>query len=98
MELPFKILNQASVDANWYGKVEQNSSELCLACMTDEIEDGKQWDRYKLKCGHVAHTRCFRNWCGTKHEVNCPVCGDIEPVKENRYCDYCKKIRTYFYY
>ena len=95
MELPFEILNQASVDANWYGKIEQHSSELCLVCMTDEIEDGKQWDRYKLKCKHVTHTRCFRNWCGTRQKVNCPVCGDIEPVKENRYCDYCKTIRAY---
>ena len=91
MELPFEIQNQASFDSSFYGKAVPDSSELCLICMVDEVEDGKQWDRYILKCGHIAHTRCFRNWCGTKHKINCPLCGDIEQVKDNRYCTYCKK-------
>ena len=91
MELKFEIISRASMDANFYGKVITDSSDLCMVCMTDETEDGKQWDRYKLKCGHIAHTRCFRNWCGKKNKVNCPLCGDIEQIKQNRYCTYCKK-------
>jgi hypothetical protein len=25
------------------------------------------------------------------NKVNCPLCGDIEQIKQNRYCSYCKK-------
>ena len=61
MEIECEVFHQAIINSHSYGKVVHNSSELCMVCMTDEIEDGKQWDRYVLKCGHIAHTRCFRN-------------------------------------
>ena len=64
MEITRPIINDASINCHHYCQVIHNSSELCMVCMTNEIEDGKQWDRYILKCGHIAHTRCFRNWCG----------------------------------
>ena len=70
MDLEFNVANDAIIDCTFYGKIIQNSSELCLVCMVDEIEDGKQWDRYVLECGHTAHTRCFRNWCGSKNKIN----------------------------
>ena len=92
MEIDCEVINAASLSSHNYGKVRRNSSELCMVCLTDEIEDGKQWDRYILRCGHIAHSRCFRNWCGVKNKVNCPVCSDVPTVKDNRYCSYCKKI------
>ena len=91
MEITRPIINGASMNAHHYAKVIHNSSELGMVCVTDQIEDGKQWARYKLKCGHIAHTHCFRNWCGLKNKVICPLCSDIETVKDNRYCSYCKK-------
>ena len=44
-----------------------------------------------LKCGHSFHSRCFREWCGTKNCINCPLCGDVEETKHNRFCSFCKK-------
>ena len=79
------------LDSSYYGIPLSSNKELCLICYTDETEDGKQWDRYKTKCGHIFHTRCFRRWCGVKNCVNCSFCGDIPEIIDNRYCDICKK-------
>ena len=40
-------------DVIWFVKVLENDQTLCNICLTDEIEDGKQWTRYQLKRGHV---------------------------------------------
>ena len=73
----------------FYGYRLSNNQDLCLVCYCDETEEGKQWDRYKTKCGHVFHTRCFRKWCAVKNCLNCSFCGDIPEIKENRYCYRC---------
>ena len=82
-------------DAFFYTKeVKSNDpkhKDLCLVCMLDETEDGNLWDKWALKCGHVGHSRCLRKWCGVKNHVNCPYCGDIPEIKENRYCAKCNK-------
>ena len=70
-------------------KTDEANKTLCKVCLTDETEDGNQWDRYQLRCGHIYHTRCFRRWCGVKNCLNCPYCGTIEEAKKNRYCDDC---------
>ena len=74
----------------FYVKELHQNSSLCLVCLTDETEDGKQWLRYTLKCGHVFHSRCFRRWCGKKQAINCPYCGNIEESMSNRYCSTCQ--------
>ena len=71
----------------------QKNTELCLICQVDETEDGiKPWDRYKLRCGHVGHSRCMRRWCHYKNGVHCPLCGfvDMNDMK-NMFCFHCKK-------
>ena len=75
----------------YYGKDLYDNKDLCLICYVDETEDGEQWDRYKTKCGHIFHTRCFRRWCGFKNCINCSFCGDIKEIKQNRFCNICNK-------
>ena len=75
---------------HFYACTLYNNQDLCLVCYVDETEEGKQWDRYKTKCGHVFHTRCLRKWCDVKNRLNCSFCGDIPEIKENRYCHRCK--------
>ena len=78
-------------DSAYYGQDLYNNKELCLICYVDETEEGKQWTRYKTKCGHIFHTRCFRRWCGVKNCINCSYCGDIPEIKQNRFCIHCDK-------
>jgi hypothetical protein len=66
------------------------SNELCIICQLDEHEDDKVWERYKLVCGHIFHTRCFRKWCLKKQSINCPYCGDIKQININKFCNSCK--------
>lgn len=77
------------IDCMFYIKDINDSKDLCLICMTDETEEGKQWTRYKIKCGHVFHSRCFRRWCGMKNCLNCSCCGDLPEDKSSRYCNKC---------
>ena len=65
-----------------YGEPLYDNKDLCLICYVDEVEDGKQWERYKTKCGHIFHTRCFRRWCGDKNCITCSFCGDIPEIKK----------------
>ena len=70
----------------YYCKTLKNNNELCIVCQCDETEDGEKWDRYKLKCGHISHSRCVRRWCFKKNCINCPYCGDIaENIKKKKY-------------
>ena len=79
--------------------IMNNKDDLCVVCQVEDPE-GECWDRYQLKCGHIFHSRCIRRWCGKKDTINCPLCGDIAEVKENRYCEdcdytqYCMKQRS----
>ena len=72
-----------------YTKLIKNSNELCSVCQVDETEEGKQWDRYKMVCQHVAHTRCLRRWCAKKGSISCPYCGHIKRKSKNKYCYEC---------
>ena len=68
--------------------IENNKDALCIVCQVEDPE-GECWTRYQFKCGHLFHSRCIRHWCGRKDTINCPLCGDIEQKKENRYCTLC---------
>jgi hypothetical protein len=46
------------------------------------------WGRYELACRHQAHIRCLRTWC-KKNGVSCPVCGPIEEIESNQFCNRC---------
>ena len=73
-----------------YTKHLKESKEICMICQTDETKDGKQWERYQIVCGHIAHTRCLRRWCTIKGRLNCFCCGDdINRKPRNRYCQEC---------
>ena len=78
-----------NLDVIWYVKVLENDQSLCNICLTDEIEDGKQWTRYQLKCGHVFHSRCLRRWCGTKQAIHCSFCGYVG-CQEHKWCRACE--------
>lgn len=75
----------------FYTQTMKHNKDLCIICQLDETEDGKQWDRYTLVCGHTFHTRCFRKWIDKKKCINCPYCGDIPMIKKNEYCDSCSR-------
>jgi hypothetical protein len=74
----------------FYGERLCDDKNLCLICNIDE-DNRFKWDRYRLVCGHVFHTRCFRRWCGVKKSINCSYCGDIPEIMKNRYCTMCHK-------
>lgn len=90
MELAFDI-NKGFYDSIYYMKEEINNNDLCLVCLMDEKEEGKTWSKTSLICGHVCHSRCYRQWCGIKNGLNCPVCGYIKQIKKNRFCSSCNR-------
>ena len=58
-----------------YTKELRNNPSVCMVCLMDEYEKHQTyWAKVQLKCGHIAHTRCFRKWCYTKEKVVCPIC------------------------
>ena len=71
-----------------YTQLVKDDRALCVICHVEEPPD-VCWDRYVLRCGHKYHTRCFRTWCGSKGKVNCPQCGDVQQIPQNRYCSGC---------
>ena len=59
------------LDTMFYTKEDHNNDELCFICQVDEREDGyPPWTRYKLVCGHVAHSRCCRRWCHVNASIS----------------------------
>jgi hypothetical protein len=90
MEIQTDEINDLFYETIYYTQTIHNSNELCIICQLDETEDGKQWDRYKIVCGHIFHTRCFRKWAGKKMCINCPYCGDIPMIDKHKYCSSCK--------
>jgi len=90
MELNIEDETNLFYEKDYYTQTIRNSNELCIICQLDETEDGKQWNRYKIVCGHMFHTRCFRWWAERKMCINCPYCGDIELIDKHKYCDACK--------
>jgi hypothetical protein len=60
-------------------------------CKCSCMEDRGDWDYYELKCGHKAHTRCLRHWLAARGRLNCPICGDLEEIDRNRWCDTCNE-------
>ena len=91
--------NDECDECDYYVKPISNSSAwTCALCGMDEIEiihdtkDGLQpfiWHRYKLQCGHEAHSRCYRVWCKKMDAVGC-MCEIREKMNENLYCENCK--------
>ena len=77
------------LDCVFFVKNMHKDKGQCLICLMDETEEGKQWDRYKIKCGHVFHSRCFRRWCGKRQCLNCSFCGDLPEDDSSRYCNDC---------
>ena len=88
MEFEFDLKKEYLNSFN-YGERLFNNKDLCLICNVEEEE--RNWQRYRLVCGHVFHTRCFRRWCGVKQSINCSYCGDIPEVIHNRFCTMCYK-------
>ena len=89
MELPVGI-EGGNYDVPFYCRHLKTDTTLCMVCLTDETEDGKQWDRNQLKCGHIFHSRCLRRWCGKKNEINCTVCGFMGG-EDCKYCFGCEE-------
>ena len=90
MELRYEADKEHSESTFYVQQLPSNNTDLCIICQVDETQDGKQWDRYSSKCGHVFHSRCFRRWCGVRGAINCPYCGDIPEVKKFRFCSTCR--------
>ena len=78
--------------SHFYGKRLYNNSERCLIWMSDKDRSECKYEKYKykLKCGHIFHNTCLRLLCGKFNKMHCLLCGDIEEVKENRYCGMCE--------
>jgi len=85
------VMEEELWDTIYYTKTLKDNTDLCIICQCDETEEGKQWDRYMTKCGHITHSRCCRRWCFRKGKMHCPYCGDIKSIKRNRFCIMCNK-------
>ena len=81
--------NKEYFNSSFYGERLYNNKETCLVCYVDETENNLNWERYRLVCGHIFHTRCFRRWCHVKQSVNCSFCGNISEIEQNRFCNMC---------
>ena len=61
------------------------NTTLCGICQLDEQEtlETKKiyWERYKLSCGHIFHSRCFRRHCYFKHNIECPYRCELKKIK-----------------
>ncbi len=89
MALEFDFFNEL-LDVIKFTKTHRTDKTKCLICHHDESEDGEQWDRYELKCGHKYHTRCLRRWGHVKKCVNCPLCGNVDTCNsKNYFCSTC---------
>ena len=82
---------------NYAKPVSNSSSWACVLCRVEEIEIIHNtklgyhlfiWHRYKLQCGHEAHSRCYKVWCKKMDAVGC-VCGILSKIDANLYCDKC---------
>lgn len=62
------------------------NNDLCIICLEDN-----QCKKYKISCGHVFHTTCFKKWIDTKKKLNCPYCGYIPLIIQNQFCTNCNK-------
>jgi len=81
MELPIDPDKEyTNDDILFYTKQIKANKFFCLICQIEEQKP--KFDKYKLKCKHQYHTRCFRRYCFYKNKVLCPLCGDIQPFKE----------------
>lgn len=79
MELPIKPDEEyLKDDILFYTKQCRGDKEICLICHFVN----KKYDKYKLKCNHTYHTRCFRRYCFFKDAIKCPLCNDIDPFDE----------------
>ena len=78
--------------------VKERTSEepwTCELCKISEIKIQllgnvyHQWELYELRCGHLAHPRCYRKWCFQQDAVGCPTCGPLPLTEENATCLHC---------
>ena len=89
MELDYEA-NTMFVKVQEYVKEVENT-KTCMICVMDETtEHCQKWSRTELKCGHIAHSRCFRKWCYIQQKVSCPICRE-ELSNKDRYCHICKE-------
>ena len=76
MELECEPLKENLDILNYKMKTLKNNKTLCSICQLDERETTNDknicWERYKLSCGHIYHTRCFRRHCFYKNNIECP--------------------------
>jgi hypothetical protein len=75
-----------------YVSVQTDSSEWqCELCQLKEIRiDGVEWTRVKAQCGHQFHTRCYSKWAKIVDKVGCILCGVLQKIDNNLYCNTCK--------
>jgi hypothetical protein len=73
MELNIKSFYNRHISSEYIKKLKY-TDEFCIICHINELEDeGTQWKRDKLICGHIYHSNCFEKWTNTKQSLNCPV-------------------------
>ena len=85
------VMEEELWDTIYYTKTLKDHTDLCIICQCDETEEGKTWSKTSLICGHVCHSRCYRRWCGVKRCLNCPICGEVQEIEQNRFCSSCNE-------
>ncbi len=58
---------------NFSNTVKEWKCVICNMIETPVTIDGVVYNcgRYKLRCGHNAHTRCYQKWCKLKNKEGC---------------------------
>ncbi len=95
MELEFEYLD-TDILLGLNIELLKNNCSLCCICGMNEKEENESlteyWDKYKLPCGHITHTRCCRNYIiKCDKTLKCPYRCDIKrPYKPWYYYKYIK--------
>ena len=76
--------------------ISTSQSWNCICCGIHEMEIYYKdipmiWNMWQLACSHYAHIRCYRVWCKKMDKVGCPVCGSLNKLEKNQYCQLCKQ-------
>ena len=68
-EFIFKLNSKFQYDACCYSFENNTTAKTCSICVQDY--EKSNWIK-RLKCNHIFHLDCIKNWFKTKRE--CPVC------------------------
>lgn len=68
-------------DILFYTKYLKGNKKMCLICQIPD-ETNNIYDKYKLTCNHIYHSRCYKKYCYYIDNIKCPLCGEIKPLKE----------------